>query len=214
MMITEQEIVATLRAVDVATEPVNPTAWPALADPDARQEIDQRLRAAGRQLVAVRDTTHVDQHMAGYLTGWDDTTADAMLAAGSNPLSVAERAVLALVLLHSVAIPQASGLIPPRGLREAAPFDPDLLWDRPDADEQGLGKEVVASAVRVLEARGLVTSRPLRPGPAFDHLGPVATERIWRNLLVLARPSWARFLASTTGTGLASEHPEPTEKSS
>lgn len=210
-MISEQELVATLRAVDVADEPVDPDAWPALADPDSRREIERRLRAAGRQLVALRDPADADHPILGYLTGWDDATADAMLAAGGlDALSVAERAVLALVLLHSMAIPQSSGLAAPAGLRSAAPFDRTLLWDRPDAAKYGLGQTVVDSAVTTLRARGLLT-RSLLPGPAFDRLGPEATHRLWRNLLVLARPSWARHLKPAQDAESTDEPADPSE---
>lgn len=205
MAASEQELVATLCAVDVAAEPVDPDVWPVLADPDAREEIDRRLRAVGRQLLTVRAAGSVDRAVVGYLTGWDDTVADAMLAAGMNPLSRIERAVLALALLHSVAIPQASGLVPPRGLREAASFDRALLWERPHANEHSLGKTVVGQAVKVLVARGLLTPQ-LRPGPVFDHLSQAATERIWRNLLVLARPSWARYLPPLVAPDPAEEN--------
>jgi len=193
----EEELRATLRALECADAPLEPSGWPVLADPDARAELARRLAAGGRQLVAVRPHDQ-DGAATGYATTWDDAVADDLLADGRQPLSTVDRAVLALVLLHSVIIPQAAGMLPPHGFTGGLPADAVALR-KPGEDGHGIDVAGIEDALKRLRARSIIT-RDNRPGPAFARLSPGQQTRLWRNLFRFARPSWAAAMPASTST--------------
>jgi hypothetical protein len=163
-----------------------------LADPDARTELQHRLAAAGRQLVAIRPPGG-NGTASGYVTTWDDEVAADLLAAGNQPLSTMDQAVLALVLLHSVVIPQAAGALPPHGMTSGLAVDASALR-KPGEDGHGIDVAEIEDALKRLRARSIIT-RDNRPGPAFSRLSPAQQARLWRNLFRFARPSWAKALS-------------------
>ncbi len=193
----EEELRVTLRALECADAPLDPSGWPVLADPDSRAEIARRLTAAGRQLVAVR-ATGGDGAATGYVTTWDDNVAADLLTAGCQPLSTVDRAVLALVLLHSVIIPQAAGMLAPHGFTSGLPVDATALR-KPGEDGHGIDVAGIEDALKRLRARSIIT-RDNRPGAAFARLSPAQQTRLWRNLFRFARPSWAAAMPASTST--------------
>src|SRR5690242_16721920 len=85
-------------ALETAEGIVPVAAFPALREPALRRVVGERLAACGRMLISTEE---------GWVSGYDDHAADALAAQGIGVLSPADRAVLALVLLRTVAIPRA-----------------------------------------------------------------------------------------------------------
>ncbi len=89
-----------IAALEVAEGVVPAAAFPALQDPALRSAVTHRLGACGRVLISVGP---------GWVSGYDDEVADTLGELGIGLLSPTDRAVLALVLLRTVAIPRARG---------------------------------------------------------------------------------------------------------
>src|ERR1700683_2609896 len=98
------DVLAAVCALECAGGPVPLTAFRALAEPTLREIVQEVLAAAGRVLV---------QAGTGFVSGYDDRIAERLAEEGTGILRRDDRAVLALVLLFSVAIPRAEGKIPP-----------------------------------------------------------------------------------------------------
>lgn len=156
-----------------------------------RREMNRRLGQAGRQLITVtKPASGSAEPTSTYITGWDDDTAGELLSRGHQALSAVDLAVLALVLLHSVVIPQAAGDLPPHGFSTGVSVDAATLRHR-GSDGRGVSADDIDAALSRLRARTLITSDN-RPGSAFVRLSERQQARLWRNLLTFARPSWAR----------------------
>ncbi|MBC6460465.1 hypothetical protein HKK72_21620, partial [Actinomadura sp. HBU206391] len=96
------ELVAAFMAVEHAAEPVPEVRFPALREPSHRRVVEEMLALVGRTLIRSRD-----RWISGYR---DDVSAElARDPACAQPEQ--DRAVLVLVLIHSVAIPRAEGLL-------------------------------------------------------------------------------------------------------
>ncbi|WP_018352082.1 hypothetical protein [Longispora albida] len=183
----EEELRELARLLEASDAPMSPAAYPLLGDEQVRAELAVRLRAAGRQLVEVRAPGQGGA-IEGYVTSWDDEIAEAILAAGRQPLPVIDQAVLALVLLQSVIIPQAAGMASPHGFRAGLPVNA-LALRQPGPDGQGIDVADIDDALKRLRSRGIIT-RDNRPGPAFLRLSSVQQARLWQNLLRFARPAF------------------------
>ncbi len=115
--------------------------------------------------------------------------ADAASGAGSA-LGESERAVLVLVLIHSVAIPRADGLLPADSWLSPFPAQVDELRRH---TRLPIGE--LDAALRVLRHAGLVTQVKAGeeaggyvPGPQFHRLTPQARRRLQEELILAAGP--------------------------
>lgn len=171
------DVLAAVRAVEEAEQPVPRAAFRALGDATLRAAVERVLGDSGRVLM---------EAPRGFLTGYADDVREALAVDGIGVLPPEDRAVLCLVMLHAVAIPRAKGLIP----REAAwtvaePVDPRTL------SISKLPDVVIKTAVRRLRDAGILaygTHRWIVPGPQFARLTPAAIEWVFEELVMLAEP--------------------------
>ncbi|MEU1731896.1 hypothetical protein [Streptosporangium sp. NPDC020145] len=171
------EIVAAFMAVEHAAEPVGEARFPALRDPAPRRTVAEMLRRRGRVLVQDRER---------WTSGYEDGTA----ALAGSSLGEAERAVLVLVLVHSVAIPRADGLLPADSWLSPFPAQVDEL-----RRHTRLPVGELDAALRMLRHAGLVTQVKAGeeaggyvPGPQFHRLTPQARRRLQEELILAAGP--------------------------
>jgi hypothetical protein len=193
----QADVLAALAAVETADAPVAQRDFRALADPALRATLSRCLAEAGRVLLAVGE---------GYLSGYDDTIAARLVADGVGLLPPDDRAVLILILLHSVAIPRAAGRITSSGWLDAEPVTKAELHKSQLADYK------IDNAVRRLREAGLIrygAQRSILPGPQLGRLTPASSARLWEELVLVAAPHGAmadvirRRRAARSGTGTA-----------
>jgi hypothetical protein len=175
-------------ALEIAEGVVAASAFAALREPALRRVVGERLAACGRALISTEE---------GWVSGYDDQAADAVADLGIGVLSPADRAVLALVLLRTVAIPRARG-----ELSGTAWVTPDGARPTSIAElnhNRHLSKKQITESVRKLRTLGLL--RPghragILPGPALHRLSAQRAAWLWEDLLMLAAPdsAYARVL--------------------
>ncbi|WP_051817359.1 hypothetical protein [Kitasatospora sp. NRRL B-11411] len=171
------DVRAAVCAVETARLPVRPAHYRALAETALRVVVEQVLAASGRTLLAVA---------GGYLSGYDDDIRQRLAHEGIGILPRDDRAVLTLVLLHSIAIPQASGTTLP-----------DQLWTHgtpvPVQELKGgrVPDGVVASALQRLADADLVrhTKTGYLLGYQFLRLTKSASSELFEELILLADPA-------------------------
>jgi len=181
------ELVAAYLVVEHGAEPVQEARFAALRDPALRRALGEMLALRGRALV---------QHRERWTSGYDDAVAalvsdHAPTDAGSaNGLGASERAVLTLVLVHSVAIPRAEGLLPEDSWLSPHPTPVDELRRHTQVP---IGE--LEAALRVLRHAGLLTQVKAGeeaggyvPGPQFHRLTPMARRRLQEELILAAGP--------------------------
>ncbi|MGI5487057.1 hypothetical protein [Microtetraspora malaysiensis] len=183
------ELVAAFMAVEHAAEPVHEARFAALRDPALRRTLAEMLARRGRTLIQRRDT---------WTSGHDDDVAARMASApgadaGRRPgLSEGERAVLTLVLVHSVAIPRADGLLSEDTWLSPYPVAVEELRRRTLLP---IGE--LESALRTLRQAGLLTQVKAVseeapggyvPGPQFHRLTAAARRRLQEELILAAGP--------------------------
>lgn len=176
----QSDVLAALTAVETAIDPVPKMALRALVDEGLRATLTAVLAEAGRVLVETR---------AGFLSGYDDTIAERLAAEGLGVLPEDDRAVLALVLVHTVAIPRARGDLPATDDWTGIPVPRERLHD----SRQISGIRIDA-ALRRLQDAGILRpgGRPsIVPGPQFARLTPDASRRLFEELVLLAEPGGA-----------------------
>ncbi len=171
------DVRAAVSAVETARLPVRPAYYRALAETALRVVVEQVLAASGRTLLAVG---------GGYLSGYDDDIRQRLAHEGIGILPRDDRAVLTLVLLHSVAIPQAAGVtLPdqPWTLGTPVPVQELKGYRVPDG--------VVTSALQRLVDADLV--RHTRTGYVLGHqflrLTKSAGSELFEELILLADPA-------------------------
>jgi DNA-binding transcriptional ArsR family regulator len=176
-----QELTAAFAALEESYAPVPDDAFIALADPGRRRELAVLAGTAGRVLVEAPGE--------GWLTGYDDGIADRLAADGIGVLDPLDRAVLALVLLHTVVIPRAAGQLTDRdGRQVAVGTDLDTLAKN---RAKGLSKDAINRALRRLRTAGIVYSSPkggIVPGPQLRRLTPERNQRVWSGVMIATRP--------------------------
>jgi hypothetical protein len=175
---TDQALVrAAVTAVENTEEPVREHEYRALWDPELRDCVRRCLDEMGRVLLR---TEH------GYTSGYADDVRAAFAEFGTGVLDFEERAVLILVLLHSVAIPRAKGRITGSGWAQGDPVDREQILDSKVRDTD------VRAALTSLISQGLLRTsgrnRQLLPGPQLTRLTPAASARLWEELVLLAEP--------------------------
>jgi hypothetical protein len=184
----EAAVLDAIAALEVAEGVVPAAAFPALQDPALRSAVTQRLGACGRVMISAGP---------GWVSGYDDEVADTLADLDVGVLSPTDRAVLALVLLRTVAIPRARG-----ELSGNAWVTPDGARPTTVAElnhNRHLTKKQITESLRNLRTLGLL--RPghrsgIVPGPALYRLSRQRAAWLWEDLLMLAAPdsSYARVL--------------------
>ncbi|MEV4550207.1 hypothetical protein [Nonomuraea wenchangensis] len=213
------ELVAAYMVVEHAAEPVQEVRFAALRDPALRHTLSEMLARRGRVLVQYRDRwiSGYDDACAAAsaaagrgepaaasrppagpagaagLTGPASPAAGAggEGSAGGGRLGVAERAVLTLVLVHSVAIPRAEGLLPEDSWLSPHPTPADELRRH---TQLPIGE--LEAALRTLRHAGLLAQVKAGeeaggyvPGPQFHRLTPAARRRLQEELILAAGPN-------------------------
>ncbi|HEX2807691.1 MAG TPA: hypothetical protein VHN80_16130 [Kineosporiaceae bacterium] len=178
------EVLAAFAALEHGAAPVHESQSLALRDATLRSSLGRLLHELGRTLVAV------GPHL--WTTGYrDDVTAE-LTADGWQPLAVMDRAVLVLVLIHSVAIPRSQGTLDRDGWASTHPTGIEEL----NRYSQLPRSQVRASLAR-LRAAGLVQLVPERgrgpgqgaaylPGPQLQRLTPATRRRLQEDLVLAA----------------------------
>ncbi|MFD8534372.1 hypothetical protein ACFV0L_43880 [Streptosporangium canum] len=171
------EIVAAFMAVEHAAEPVHEARLPALRDPVLRRALTEMLQRRGRVLIQDREA-------------WTSGYAPEVTAVTGTTVGEAERAVLVLVLIHSVAIPRADGLLPADSW--LSPF-PAQLEELRRHTRLPIGE--LEAALRTLRHAGLVSqvkageeAGGYTPGPQFHRLTPQARRGLQEELILAAGP--------------------------
>ncbi|MEV7122844.1 hypothetical protein [Kitasatospora griseola] len=180
----ETLVLAAVAALETADDLVPADAFPALADDALRAAVASRLRAAGRTLIAREHRT-----IAGYTSGYDDTVARKLAADGIGLLPEADRAVLAIVLLRTVAIPRAGGKHQSTSWLSDGPGTSIAELYRNDDPEVTYG--LLRPALRRLKARRLLRTGyrgQILPGPALLRLTDAQSARLWEDLVLVTLP--------------------------
>ncbi|MBM2615203.1 hypothetical protein JIG36_06455 [Actinoplanes sp. LDG1-06] len=165
-----------------ATEPVHRQYLPALGDATSQERLRELLRRTGRTLVSV-DGLH-------FTSGFDDAVRAELTGLGWQPLPLADRAVLVLVLVYSVAIPRSEELISQDSWASPYPATlQDILRDSkvPATEARAaLGRLTACGLLRNIRAGeqdgGYV------PGPQLNRLTPAAREQLQDQLILAAAP--------------------------
>jgi hypothetical protein len=176
----QADVLAALAAVETADTPVPRTAFQALADGALRATLEDLLAQAGRVLLEVG---------GGFLSGYDDRVAERLVEEGVGVLPPDDRAVLTLVVLHTVAIPRARGTIPADAdWSVAEPVERTRLRD------SRLPERAIDGALRRLRDAGILRPGqrpPIAPGPQFRRLTPAASASLFEELILLCEPDGA-----------------------
>lgn len=164
-------------AVEAADVPVAAHQFRGLRDPHLRRVVAGELEQVGRTLISSDD---------GFIAGYDDTAASAAVAAGLQTLSRNDRAVLAAVLLLTVAVPRASGEIESRDWTDAVPVASDKL-----RSTMKLSDTAIRASLRRLREMGVLCRgrrAAIAPGPQFTRLTEQQSRRLWAELVAVADP--------------------------
>ena len=186
------EILAAFAAVENSPEPVPEAVATALRDATLRRSVEEMLNLIGRTLVragAGRWTSGYRDDIASQLTTGRLTGAQLtgqLTEGGGHALPVTDRAVLTLVLIHSVAIPRTEGTpTPVEELQRRTQLPRGEL-------RQSLGRLRAAGLVRVVPARPRpgngAQGTAYLPGPQFHRLTEAARRRLQEELILAAGP--------------------------
>lgn len=176
------ELVAAYMAVEHAAEPVSELRFAALREPSLRRALEEMLGLSGRTLVRTGTT---------WISAYRDDVTEKLAAEPGNLPPEEDRAVLALVLIHSVAIPRAAGLLTDDTWLSPHPAPADELRRR---SQLTIGE--LEGALRRLRAAGLVShvrsgaedAGGFVPGPQFHRLTEGARRRLQEELILAAGP--------------------------
>ncbi|OLT30888.1 hypothetical protein BJF79_37835 [Actinomadura sp. CNU-125] len=177
------ELVAAYTAVEHAAEPVPEVRFAALREPALRRTVEGMLALSGRTLVRSDRTK--------WISGYRDDVAAELARDPECVPPVRDRAVLTLVLIHSVAIPRAAGRLGDDSWLSPFPTPVDELRRRTQLPVGELD-----AALRRLRLAGLVSqvkagsddSGGFVPGPQFHRLTPAARRRLQEELILAAGP--------------------------
>lgn len=174
------DVLAAVAAVECADTPVGAEDFAALRDPALRRSIEEVLAVSGRTLI---------EHPGGWLSGYRDDIADRLVSDGLGVLAPKDRAVLALVLLHTVAIPRARGRVDSDQWTAAIPTTVEEL-----ERNRHLTQKDIRASLRRLRSAGIL--RPghrsaIAPGPQFLRLTAERSNRLSEELVLLCHPDGA-----------------------
>ena len=179
---SRDEILAAFSAVQYAAHPVPEVQLAGLRDVTLRRQVQKMLRLIGRTLVQV-DGTH-------WTSGYADDVAGTLAAQGWQPLSVVDRAVLVLVLVHSVAIPRSEGILTGDSWKSARPTTVDeLRTARISAEDRRLALQRLRAAGLVQLSSDHSSGPSYVPGPQLQRLTPAARRRLQDQLILAAAPA-------------------------
>jgi len=171
-------VLRAIAALESADGTLRDSEFPALVDPDLREVVRRCLDEAGRVLVRTDN---------GYTSAYADDIAAVLADEGIGVLNEYERAVLVLVLLHSVAIPRAKGRIIGSGWAQGEPVP------REQISRSQVPETIIRDCLQRLEKRRLIRyvgrGKDVAPGSQLARLTPAASERLWEDLLLLAEPN-------------------------
>jgi hypothetical protein len=208
------EILAAFAAVENSPEPVPEAVATALRDATMRRGVEEMLNLIGRTLVRAgpgRWTSGYRDDIAGRLTAGRLTGR----LTGGHARPVTDRAVLTLVLIHSVAIPRTEGTLTGDTWVEGTPTPVDELQRRTQMPRgelrQSLGRLRAAGLVRVVPARPPKGTAYL-PGPQFHRLTEAARRRLQEELILAAGPGTP--LAAAIRRRRSQEHGTPEKEHS
>lgn len=175
-----EAVTAAITAVESSDEPVDPERYRALYDPALKAVVGEELDRIGRALLEVD---------GGYTSGYADDVADELTERGIARLSEQDRAVLTIVLLHSIAIPRARGRTSAENWSDAVDFDADKLSQ--EWSNRHLTAKAITESLRRLRDAGILKrghrATPV-PGPQFLRLTPARNNLLWENFVLLAAP--------------------------
>jgi DNA-binding MarR family transcriptional regulator len=177
------EVLTAFAAVENSAEPVPEAQLAALRDAALRRHVQGLLALVGRTLVAVGRQR--------WTSGFRDDVAADLTSDGWNGLSIDDRAVLVLILIHSVAIPRTHGSLDHDSWVSAHPTPLTEL-----ADQSQIPRGRLRPSLRRLRAAGLVQTVASRdgrgtgyvPGPQFHRLTVAARTRLQEELILAAGP--------------------------
>ncbi|MFB7375896.1 hypothetical protein ACFC6U_05570 [Kitasatospora purpeofusca] len=181
----ETLVLAAVAALEAADGLVPADAFPALADDALRAAVASRLSAAGRTLLAREHRT-----VAGYTSGYDDTVARTLASGRVGLLPEADRVVLAIVLLRTVAIPRAGGKHQSTSWLSDGPGT--SITEIHSNTDDDLTYTLIRPAVRRLKGRRLLRTGYLGqilPGPALLRLTDAQSARLWEDLVLVTLPN-------------------------
>ena len=181
------EILAAFAAVENSPEPVPEAVATALHDATLRRSVEEMLNLIGRTLVRAGP--------GRWTSGYRDDIA-ARLTVLQHALPVTDRAVLTLVLIHSVAIPRTEGTLAADAWVDGTPTPVEELQRRTQLPRgelrQSLGRLRAAGLVRVVPARlrpgNWAHGTAYLPGPQFHRLTEAARRRLQEELILAAGP--------------------------
>ena len=176
------ELLAAVAAVETSDEPVLERDYLALRDGALRETVRKLLGESGRCLL--------DLGEGRWISGYHDDVADELNLATIGQLPPSDRAVLALVLLHTVAIPRASGRITSPDWTVAEPVERTVLHQC-----KALPNGEIDRSIRRLQARGILRRgqrAEIRPGPQFLRLTELRSRTLWEDLIILCKPGGAQ----------------------
>jgi biotin operon repressor len=199
--ISETLVRAAVTALENAQAPVTRADLGMLADPAIRRAVENALAACGRILILTPE--------GSWTTGYPDHVAAALAREQVGALGQEQRAVLALVLLRTVAIPRAQGRLDEAWTSSGHPVTLDEL-----AANRQVNRTMISDALQGLRAAGYVASAPSGGyilGPAMTRLTPAGVQALWEDLIILARPGGylAERIRSRRADGRPPADPEP-----
>lgn len=175
-----EEVLAAYAALEHGAEPVHEAMLLALRDATLRRSLQLLLHRVGRTLVHVGASR--------WTSGYRDDIAEELTADGWQPLEQVDRAVLTLVLVHSVAIPRSQGNLEADTWASPHPTSIDEILRYSQ-----LPREAARASLARLRAAGLIQHDRRRgngyvPGPQFHRLTPKARQRLQEELILAAGP--------------------------
>src|ERR1700735_51553 len=180
------EVLAAFAAVEHSPEPVLEIQLAALRDVTLRRSLDTLLTLVGRTLIPVGEQA--------WTSGSLDGAAAELVAAGWHSLPAIDRAVLVLVLIHSVAIPRSRGSLQGDRWTSGQPTMASELLEasrlQPTEVRIALGHLRAAGLVQLAPQRaGIGQSAAYLPGPQLHRLSAQARRRLAEELILAAAPS-------------------------
>jgi hypothetical protein len=201
------EVLAAFAAVEHSPEPVPEVQLAALRDVTMRRSLDSLLGRVGRMLIPVGEYA--------WTSGYRDDVAAELAGNGWPSLLPVDRAVLVLVLIHSVAVPRSRGALAGDAWTSG---QPTMLAELQQASR--IQPADLRAALQRLRAAGLVQLVPQRagagqsaaylPGPQLHRLSAAARRRLQEELILAAAPSSplaAAIRARRTGPAPAGGEP-------
>jgi hypothetical protein len=175
------EVLSAFAAVEHSPEPVPEAQLLALRDATLRRSLDDLLRRVGRTLIPVGTS---------WTSGYRDEVAAELAQAGWHSLPAIDRAVLVLVLIHSVAIPRSRGTLPGDTWTSGQPTMASELLEasrlQPTDVRIALGH---LRAAGLAQRAGTGQSAAYFPGPQLHRLSAAARRRLTEALILAAAPS-------------------------